>query len=140
MALTKIAIERRIELKGRSAMRLKKYSLFVENYFLFRLTNFVVSLVDLVLTLRFFFRLFGANPNAQFTTLLYAISEPLLLPFRAIFQSVQLPQGGVIEWSILVAMLAYSIIGYLINELLAVFLDRSDVVQHEIIEDETDEL
>ncbi len=121
-------------------MRLKKYSLFVENYFLFRLTNFVVSLVDLVLTLRFFFRLFGANPNAQFTTLLYAISEPLLLPFRAIFQSVQLPQGGVIEWSILVAMLAYSIIGYLINELLAVFLDRSDVVQHEIIEDETDEL
>jgi uncharacterized protein YggT (Ycf19 family) len=121
-------------------MRAHQYFLFVRSYALLRLTNFLVSLVDLLLVLRFFFKLFGANAAAPFTAWLYSTSGALLFPFRAIFQPVQLPQGGVIEWSILVAMLAYSVIGYLIGELLAIFVDQPEITKDVVVQDELDDI
>jgi len=121
-------------------MRTNRYSFFVVSDLPFRLTNFVISLIDFLLVIRFFFKLFGANAAAPFTAWLYQGTSVLLFPFRAIFSPVQLPQGGVIEWSILVAILAYSIIGYLIGELLAIFIDRPEITKEVVIDDALDEM
>lgn len=121
-------------------MRGNRYLLFVKDDFLFRLVNFAVTLTDFLLVLRFFSKLFGANMSTPVVIWLYQGTSGLLFPFRAIFSPVELPQGGVIEWSILVAMLAYSVLGYLLGELLALFMDRTETTKEIVVGDELDDL
>jgi uncharacterized protein YggT (Ycf19 family) len=70
---------------------------------------FVVSLLQILLAFRFVFKITGANPEAEFTSLIYAITWPFTAPFHAVFPGTTI-QGGVFEWTTLLAMLVYSLI------------------------------
>lgn len=81
---------------------------------------YIVGVMEALLGLRFLFRLLGANPASGFVDFLYSLTAPLTAPFRGIFPPVA-SEGAVLEWSTLVAMLIYLLIGYGIVYLLRLF-------------------
>ena len=50
--------------------------------------------------------LFGANPLADFTSIVYGISMPFVLPFMAVFPSTKV-SGSIFEWTTVLAMAVY---------------------------------
>ena len=80
--------------------------------------NLVVSLIEIFLGLRFIFRLFGANPAAPFVAWLYEMTAPLLEPFQGAFPSPVIEEGFVFEFTTLIAMLVYSLLGWFLLQLL----------------------
>lgn len=88
---------------------------------------FLVGLIEVVLGLRFIFKILGANPAAGFISFLYDVSGFLSAPFDNIFgvKATATQQGvSLFEPSILVAMLVYLLIGWGIVKLLN--LNRTD--------------
>ena len=88
--------------------------------YLNRIFRYLLDAAEIVLVLRFVFKLLGANPGSAFVSFLYGISDPLVAPFRGIFQSTIL-EIGIAEWSSLVAMLTYALLAYLFIRLLRLF-------------------
>lgn len=67
---------------------------------------FLAGLIDVVIGLRFLFKLFGAFTGSPFVELVYGVSAPLVAPFRDIFPVTG--QGAFIfEPASLVAMVIY---------------------------------
>ncbi|HVX93202.1 MAG TPA: YggT family protein [Candidatus Dojkabacteria bacterium] len=92
--------------------------MYVKNVpsFIGAMVDFVFGLVVLGLGLRFLFRLFGANPNADFTKFLYNSTATLLEPFRNIFTPYVVDKGYVFEFSTLIAIVIYSLVAWLLVE------------------------
>ena len=57
----------------------------------------------IVLTIAFFLRLFGANPNAGFAEWIYRSAETLMGPFRGLFPDRVLSDTSVLDLSLLTA-------------------------------------
>jgi hypothetical protein len=70
---------------------------------------YILGVVEVLLSLRFAFRLFGANPGSPIVDFLYAITSPLIAPFRGIFPNVA-EERYVAEWATLVGMAIYALI------------------------------
>lgn len=84
-----------------------------------RILWFVVGLVNAVIALRFIFLLFGANQEAGFTGVIYAVSAPFVAPFVGIFGEPVLGDL-VIEASSLLAIVIYLLVGWIISKILTV--------------------
>jgi uncharacterized protein YggT (Ycf19 family) len=82
------------------------------------LINLISSLTQGLLGLRIILKLFGASTTAPFVRWAYETTQPLLAPFIGMFPSPKLPDGFIIEFSALFALMIYSFIGYLATELL----------------------
>lgn len=77
----------------------------------------IIGIIEFFLGFRFLFKLFGANESAPFVRWLYATTEPLIFPFRNIFPAPKIEGIYTVEFTTLVALLVYMLIGYLILEL-----------------------
>ncbi len=86
-----------------------KYDL---EYFAKGIVNFMLTIVGVILGLRFILKLFGANTGNGFVNWIYESSAEILGPFRGIFPTTNL-DGFVIEFSTIFALMVYSIIGIL---------------------------
>jgi uncharacterized protein YggT (Ycf19 family) len=79
--------------------------------------------INVILLLRLLFRVFGANPASGIVQLIYGLSNVFLVPFRGIF-----PAAGagefVLEPSVIVAILIYSLLAKGLVELLYVLNKR----------------
>lgn len=82
------------------------------------LINFVLSVIEGFLGLRILLKLFGASTTAPFVTWMYETTQPLLYPFQGMFPSPKLPEGFIIEFSALFALIAYAFMGYIATEAL----------------------
>lgn len=78
---------------------------------------YILSFVEVMLALRFALKLFGANPEAGFTSFVYAITSVLAAPFLSVFHITQV-LGSVFEWTTLLAMFVYWLITLAIIKLL----------------------
>ncbi len=85
------------------------------------LTYMTIMLVEVLLSLRFITRLFGANPKAPFIAWLYENTAPLLAPFSQVFPAPSVNGKFVLEFTTLFAIFVYSFIAYLALELLSIF-------------------
>ena len=74
--------------------------------------NLMLSVVGIMLGLRFVLRLFSANASNDFVHWVYETSGEILGPFRGIFPTPNL-DGFVIEFSTIFALVVYSLIGML---------------------------
>jgi len=82
---------------------------------------YVLGVIEVLLGFRMFLNVLGANPASGFASLIYAISNPLALPFRGIFGITVVPgEPAVFEWSTLVAMVVYFLIAYGLVELMQI--------------------
>jgi uncharacterized protein YggT (Ycf19 family) len=90
------------------------------------LTYFVVSIVEVLLAVRFLSKLLGASPRAPFIAWLYDTTEPLLAPFQYVFPTASVRGRFVLEFTTLFAIFVYSFIAYIVLELMSIFanIDR----------------
>ncbi len=71
--------------------------------------SFVLGVVELLLFVRIVLIFFGANPTAEFTSLIYGWSAPLVAPFQGVFPNTISIAGGVLEVAAILAMIVYAI-------------------------------
>lgn len=79
---------------------------------------YVLSLLEVLLGFRFVLKLMGANPEAGFSSFVYALTWPFTAPFLAVFPRTVV-QGSIFEWTTLLAMLVYWMIALAIVRLFA---------------------
>lgn len=83
---------------------------------LYRMTQiiwYIVGLLEVLLVLRFFLKLFAANSAAGFTQFIYGATWIFAGPFIYVFQASKM-ENNVFEWSTLLAMAVYALGGWLI--------------------------
>ena len=87
---------------------------------------FVVGVINTLLAIRFILLLLGANQGAGFVDFIYGITAALVLPFTGIFGE---PTYGsfVFEWSSLLAIVVYSLIGWGVAKLLTLSRPHEEI-------------
>lgn len=83
--------------------------------------NAIFGLAELIIGFRIILKLFGANPGAPFVRWIYETSAPLLYPFEGIFPAPTLDGGFILEFSALFALIVYSLIAYLLTDVVRRF-------------------
>lgn len=78
---------------------------------------YVLGFVEVFLAFRLVLKLLGANADAGFTSLVYAVTAPFAAPFTAVFR-VSAVQGSVFEWTTILAMFVYWVIAWGVVKLL----------------------
>jgi hypothetical protein len=95
---------------------------------------FVTSAIAVLLAFRFVLLLLDADPNAGFTELIYGLSAPFMAPFFAVFGTTTV-EGVVFEWSALLAIAVYAIVGAGIVALVHAVTPRASAGTVETIEE-----
>lgn len=72
---------------------------------------YILGMIEVLLAFRILLKLLGASTQSGFTSFIYAISNPLALPFAGILGITQI-SNMIIEWSTLIAMVVYFILAY----------------------------
>jgi hypothetical protein len=78
-------------------------------YFGTQIIWFIFGAIEILLTLRFILKLFGAEAAALFTSTIYTITDVLVGPFTTVF-SVTYAGGSVFEWTTILAAVVYFVI------------------------------
>lgn len=78
---------------------------------------YILYVLEVVLAFRFVLKLMAANPQAGFSSFIYAVTWPFTAPFLAVFQKTTV-FGSIFEWTTLLAMLVYWLIAFGIVRLL----------------------
>jgi len=81
-----------------------------------QIVRYLVSLLEITLAFRFLLKLTGANPAADFTRFVYGASWPFVYPFISVFRITSV-EGKVFEWTTLLAMVVYGLLGWGITRL-----------------------
>ncbi len=81
-------------------------------YWITRITYFILGVLEVILALRFIFRLLGANGYNGFINFLYGLSHIFVAPFNGIFNDQALGTRSVFEISTIIAMLVYALIAW----------------------------
>jgi hypothetical protein len=78
--------------------------------------GWAVAVLDILLLLRFFFKLIGADPHSPFALFLYAFTGFFLYIFKGIVpnQVFGADNQFVLEWTTVIAMIIYGIIGWIL--------------------------
>jgi len=87
------------------------------------LIYYLLGVVNVLLLFRLIFKAFGANSANPLVALIYSLTNVLLVPFRGIFENAS-TGGSVIEPSILVAMMVYSLIARGLVELIEITMEK----------------
>jgi uncharacterized protein YggT (Ycf19 family) len=81
----------------------------------------IVVIILLLLAIRVGFSLIGANPDNQFASFIYAITTPLIEPFRGLLQVGEYRIGVArFEFETLVAMFVYLMVGWAITAVIRI--------------------
>lgn len=77
---------------------------------------YILGIIEVLLAFRFVLKLFGANPAAGFTSLVYGVTQLFAAPFLNVFRVARV-QGSVFEWTTLLAMAVYWLVAWAIVKL-----------------------
>jgi len=102
-----------------------------------RVVYYLFGVVEVVIAARFVLMLFGANPDAGFVAFVYRISGIFMAPFIAVFKT-QTAGGATFEWSALVALAVYALVGWGIVRLIETVTPRSSSQTVERVEQSED--
>ena len=72
---------------------------------------YILILIEVLLVFRVILKALGANPNAGFASLIYAITTPLASPFYGIL-GTSISGNSIIEWSTIIAAIVYMCIAW----------------------------
>jgi len=81
-----------------------------------QVVSYLLYILEALLAFRFVLKFMGANAAAGFTNFIYAITWPFTAPFLAVFQQTTI-EGSIFEWTTLLAMLVYWMVGLAIVKL-----------------------
>src|SRR5688572_13843637 len=94
---------------------------------------YVLTFIEILLAFRTTFKAIGANPFSGFVSLIYGITDPLIIPFAGIL-GTSASGSSVIEWSTIVAAVVYLLIAWGLVSL----LQFAKPVSQEEVEQEVD--
>lgn len=77
---------------------------------------YILGIIDVLLAFRFVLKLLGANPEAGFTSFIYAVTHIFAVPFLNVFGISQV-LGSIFEWTTLLAIFVYWVIAFAIVKL-----------------------
>jgi uncharacterized protein YggT (Ycf19 family) len=87
-----------------------------------RVIALVFTVIEVLLLVRFTFKLLGANANQPFASAIYGITEPLVSPFRGIFAQ---PDGApIVEVAALLSIVFFILVAALIVALVRAYTGR----------------
>lgn len=89
-----------------------------------QIVYFIVGVLEVLLLLRFVFRLLGAGANGL-VSFIYGITGPFVMPLNGIFNDQSLSSANVLEISTLLAMVLWALVGWGITKLLYLILEPS---------------
>ena len=90
-----------------------------------RVIALVFTVLEVLLLVRFTFKLLGANADQPFSSAIYGITEPLVAPFRGIFAQ---PAGTpVVEVAALLSVVFFVLVAALIVALVRAYTGRRAV-------------
>lgn len=84
---------------------------------------YVLGVLEILLGFRFIFKLLAANPQSGFVSMIYALTNVLLVPFTGIFRTAAAPMNGmqaILEPATLVGIAVYVVIAWGILKLIEV--------------------
>lgn len=93
--------------------------------FAVRLVNTIVGFIEGAFVLRIILQLLGANPGSEFVAWVYEVTSRLLGPFAGALPTFVIRGNMVLELSVILAMIAYSILGWLIIRFLYFFFSST---------------
>jgi uncharacterized protein YggT (Ycf19 family) len=102
-------------------------------YLLSSIVNLFVGIAAVILGLRVFFRLFGANSANDFVSWIYDTSSTLMAPFRGIFPPAELQGGIVLDVSALFAIIMYLVFGAVLLGLIALIPEPAPAERPKVI-------
>ena len=88
-----------------------------------RIVYLVLSVLETLLIIRLLLKMLAANPDAAFTSFIYSLTEPFVLPFTGVFPSPA-TRGAVLEVSTLLAIIIYALLAWLIVNVIAALANR----------------
>ncbi len=77
---------------------------------------YVLGAIEILLAFRLALKLLAANPGAGFSSFVYNLSYPFILPFQSVFGVTRL-EGSAFEWTTLLAMFVYWVLAMAIVKL-----------------------
>lgn len=85
-----------------------------------RIVGVVFAVIETILALRLFFKLFGANPDNGFIRLIYGITKYPVNIFKGIFEeiSISASSNAVFEISTLITIILVALIAWLVLTLM----------------------
>jgi hypothetical protein len=102
-----------------------------------RLVMWVFGAIEILIAIRFVFKLFGASTESAFVQFIYTASGYFMAPFEAIFES-QKVDGSVFELSALVAIAIYALVAWGIVALIRAVTPRAQSRTVERVEKDSD--
>lgn len=85
---------------------------------------YFAAVLEALLGLRFILRLMGANPASPFGAFVYAVTQPLLMPFEGLVANPGVRGGPVFEMVTIVAIIVYFLLFLAITQLLRLLVSR----------------
>jgi len=77
----------------------------------YQIAWYILGSLEILLVFRMAFKLLGANPLSPFVSLIYGVTDLIVLPFKGILsEGLLTQQGSVFEWSTLIAGVVIAII------------------------------
>ncbi len=73
------------------------------------LISFALSIVEALLVVRIALELLAANPEANFTSLILGLTDPLVAPFQGVFPTLAALQGHALDTAALLALVVYAL-------------------------------
>lgn len=83
----------------------------------------VLGIVEALLIIRFVLKLLGANPDAAFSSLVYGVTEPLVMLFEGVFPNAA-ARGSVLDLAALLAMIVYALVAWAIVKIIEIMARR----------------
>ena len=93
-------------------------------YRVLQVVYLIFGVIVALIAIRFVLLLLGANPDAGFTAFIYAVTGPLVAPFEGMF-GVPSTDTGVFDPASLVAIIVYSLLGWLVAKVVSIALGET---------------
>jgi YGGT family len=74
----------------------------------------IFGVIEVLLLIRFALKALGANAEAGFAQLMYAITGPLVAPFLGLFGTPQAASGATLELHTLIGLVVYALVAWLL--------------------------
>ena len=90
-------------------------------YSVARLVPLALAIVEGLLLVRIVLLLLAANPDAGFSSWIYALTAPLVAPFQGVFPSASPGQGHVLDMTAILAIVVYAIAARVVGAVVRAF-------------------
>lgn len=79
---------------------------------------YVLAVIEILLAFRMVLKALGANPDSGFANFVFALSGPFASPFNGIVNVSVTQEGGIFEWSTIIAAVVYALVAFGIVQLI----------------------